>query len=234
MISRVTISGADDRVDPNSLLALTHAFPFVEWGILYSEKRHGTPRYPSQEWIDSLPEMRTSLHLCGASARGTLNGRDDYLMLQVNRAGVTGRVPFQRVQVNGYAPPALGLVAIAPRWIRFFEFILQVREEALLEIAAQDVRAIQAGGGRASILLDASAGRGIEAVYPTSWPARDVSMGFAGGIRPSTVESLIKSVRHDHVTWIDMESGVRDDNDRFDLALVRDVLERCKPYVRTP
>lgn len=40
-LTRVTITGADDAVEPAELQALSHEFPFVEWGILHSYKRFG-------------------------------------------------------------------------------------------------------------------------------------------------------------------------------------------------
>jgi len=85
----------------------------------------------------------------------------------------------------------------------------------------------------ASVLLDASGGRG-RTFYPADWPGLslcNVSVGLAGGITPSTVADLVRGVRlGDPVTWIDMESGVRTD-DRFDLSLARDVLERVRTMV---
>ncbi len=227
MLTRVTISGADDAVDPKALQALSSEFPFVEWGILYSAKRSGEPRYPSLQWLNTLPtqcwdgrRIQLALHLCGESARNTLDGSGVWLQ----------RVfpSFQRVQVNGYTPPAAGLVLVAQRWT-VFEFILQVREEAHLEGAAEDIHAM-GHYKRASILFDPSGGRGLEAFrWPT--PPPGIRMGYAGGIKPSTVLDVLRDIGPvDASFWIDMESGVRTD-DKFDLALVRKVLEQCAPYV---
>ena len=47
MLTTVTITGADDRVDPWELARLSEEFPHVEWGVLISTGRAGTPRYPS-------------------------------------------------------------------------------------------------------------------------------------------------------------------------------------------
>ena len=74
MLTRVTITGADDDVDPEALLALSREFPFVEWGILYSAKRVGTPRYPTTEWMARLPPVPKAFHLCGQSARDRGHG----------------------------------------------------------------------------------------------------------------------------------------------------------------
>ena len=117
MLTRVTVTGADDAVDPRALMALGVEFPFVEWGVLMSESRQGTPRYPTRRWMIGLENtakdaMRTatamnlSAHFCGAVAREALAGR-------LHDLPVIERV--RRIQVNGYAPPSPGLVSFARR-----------------------------------------------------------------------------------------------------------------------
>jgi len=68
--------GADDGVNPSDLLSLSLKYPFVEWGILVSWKRYGTPRYPSPQWTQRLAlAQRVSgtgafaAHLCGDAMR---------------------------------------------------------------------------------------------------------------------------------------------------------------------
>ena len=51
---RCTITGADDLVDPDDLVVLSREYPFVEWAILISASRAGTPRYPSSAWLERL------------------------------------------------------------------------------------------------------------------------------------------------------------------------------------
>lgn len=215
----VTITGADDAVDVKQLALLSSIYPFVEWGILLSPKRRGSPRYPSERWLSRLRHaratecvsMRLSLHLCGEASRCTLAGIDEWLR---------DRHWFGRVQINGYEPPAPDLVHLAQT--EMFEFILQVRSEDQLQESARDAAQMP----RASLLFDASGGRGIE---PARWPTAPlgVHMGYAGGIKPENVVQVIAAigpVDWDDA-WIDMESGVRDANDRFDLDKVRAVLQ---------
>lgn len=211
----VTITGADDRVDPNALLALAREFPFVEWGILYSIKRQSTPRYPTESWINHLtriPGLKLSLHLCGEPARNTLAGGDAWLV---------ERPWFRRVQVNGYTAPAPALVKVA-KTLPSFEFILQVRREEDLQEAARDAAQMPS----ASLLYDPSGGTGKECFR---WPVAPfgTKLGYAGGIKPATVLDVLGQIGPvDESAWIDMESGVRDSENRFDLGLVREVLEK--------
>jgi hypothetical protein len=50
-IDRVTITGADNNNTHEELLELQKKYPFVEWGILYSQKKAGENRYPTLDHI---------------------------------------------------------------------------------------------------------------------------------------------------------------------------------------
>ncbi len=228
MLTRVTVTGADDDVDPTELRALSMEFPFVEWGILFSRTRFGTPRYPCTSWIQSFAQvarassMALAAHFCGQCARDTLAG--DECGLKALFGGV-----FQRVQLNGFvAAAAEPLIRIAPK--HSVEFILQARVEEEI----QDAVHAAARMPRASILFDPSSGQGIEAFR---WPVAPlgVRMGYAGGIKPSTVVDVLRDIGPvDGDFWIDMESGVRDEHGSFDLQRVRAVLEAARPWVQMP
>lgn len=230
LLIRVTITGADDQVDPRALVELSARFPFVEWGILLSTSRAGQPRYPTEEWIWSLARatgrrpVHLAAHFCGACARETLSGARNWSL----------EVPLSvdRIQLNGYeelTPAFCGMVSSAtcdagP------EYILQARTSSGLETAMRDRRRIRRG----SILIDPSGGRGLDA--HALWAAVERGeewIGFAGGITPANVVEAISFLdeRRSGPFWIDMESGVRVD-DRFDLGLVNQVLEAAEPFVR--
>ena len=222
-LTRVTISGADDGVDVKELEALSREFPFVEWGILLSHTRSGKqPRYPSPRWLTALewlwgPEMKTALHVCGRAALEVMDKPARWL----------AHSTFKRVQINGWAPGVANLDVLG-RCAREHEceFILQARSEDVLQAAAHEAMAI----GSASVLFDPSGGRGIEAFQ---WPTAPLGarMGYAGGIKPETVLDVLAELGPRADFWIDMESGVRDEHDRFDVGRVRAVLEAAAPCV---
>jgi phosphoribosylanthranilate isomerase len=239
MLESVTITGADDAVDVASLVALSTEFPFVEWGILVSELRAGTSRYPSREWMIALEDaathhvrtndvsrkpMKLAAHFCGAVARAALAGRLHDLPV-IERA--------QRIQVNGYVAASFGLALFAQK-MPCYEVILQVRLEAELQNAAHEVMSMRSG----SLLFDPSGGRGIE---PFKWPRAPLGarMGYAGGIGPENVVDVVQRIYEDsgmltsEPFWIDMESGVRTD-DRFDLGKACAVLEAVKQLCCVP
>ncbi len=225
MLTGVTITGADDAVDPRELARLSGEFPFVEWGILFSPKRAGTPRYPSPGWLMHLPRMRVAAHFCGECTRATLAGEPGWMLITVARE-------YARLQINGFEPPAAGLVSLARR-PHSPHIILQVREERAIQDAARVAHEI--GPERASLLFDPSGGRGIE---PFRWPTPPfgLRMGYAGGINPSNVLDVIGDIAVANVMtfedwWIDLESGVRDEHDRFDLRRVRELLEKVAPHI---
>lgn len=223
----VTITGADDAVDPHQLAHLSRFYRFVEWGVLFSEKRRGSPRYPSLRWVRTLEDLAQdrrlflSMHLCGSEAR-------------IATARPTEFWPgsaWRRVQINGYEP---GTANEKWRRSRFdlggghdgFRWILQARSEQTIDAVWTDALAADA-----YVLYDPSGGAGKG---PTSWPEMPDGSGFAGGIGPDNVEEVLRSIltrppRNSNnaqlrSVWIDMESGVRTD-DKLDLDKVRAVLD---------
>lgn len=252
----VTITGADDRVDIDDLIERSYQFPWVEWGVLISIKRQGTSRYPSIDWLNTLATkwldaqhetpcaFRLAAHFCGATARDTIAGDPQHLDVPYMRA-------FRRVQLNGYVAGTKHewhaggpLRRLANHRDRFIEFILQARTVDDLHEALLDATNI----GRASVLFDASGGRGIGS--DGGWPedARDVTgfdvpIGYAGGIGPDNVHDVLSAVGKRKGMWIDMESGVRTPMgagpdvdrlaDRFDLTRVDQVLLAVQQALET-
>lgn len=229
-LETVTISGADDGVDRKELDALAEEFPFVEWGILLSRSRVGTPRYPSVENISRLasesPPGRIAFHLCGEPARQTMAGQ--------------GPEPHGavRFQLNGFTELALGGKDRTPlaSWIARCEdelcpVILQVGNLKALEVAARFAEPFDL----VSALYDESGGRGEASLrWPDMPEDPELHVGYAGGLTPDNVEWYIRKLETmkplDALTWIDMESGVRTQN-RFDLTKVRSVLETARRFV---
>lgn len=231
-LSRITISGADDEVDPWDLVDLTRRFPFVEWGILVS-KRPGRPRYPTSNWLNSLADALMkgrmfphflSAHLCGSAAEEFCQGESSWVQsLPANTS---------RLQINGCQPwPApVDVIQNALGSRNDLELIVQVREVTDLNTALLFAESVTTPGNRVSALFDPSGGRGLET---KEWPSTPATfpLGYAGGIKPSTIESTISQIgKRSKPYWLDMESGVRTD-DRFDLKLVREVLVRAAPYI---
>lgn len=243
-LDRVTITGADDSVNVKQLVDLFQEFPFVEWGILASSGRMGSPRFPSAAWLNDLCEtsfthnykMQLSLHLCGKVVRQLLMGIDEIK----ERALL---VPFQRIQLNfhGEGSPCYpsnffeSLLAFGDKQIIFQ--IDGARGNVYLEsILSRELgRRVDAVG-----LFDASGGAGV---LPEKWPHPRYVLGsywnyhgYAGGLSPDNLAEqlpLINEVAFSCRFWIDVETGIRSDNDKvFDLDKVRRFLEIAKPHIK--
>lgn len=210
----ITFTGADDRNDPAAMALLAARYP-IEWGILLSPKRQGSPRYPSLEWIRrflAVKPGRISAHLCGAYSAALVDlhplpGEIDEI--------VTNH--FHRAQING-APAHAARQLTAWGAERMLQVILQ---------------APQGFPSDASVtwLHDGSGGRGIS---PDTWPAPPIPsarVGYAGGLRAENIApavDTISAVARNY--WLDMESGVRDKGDRFSLTMCHDICELVYGY----
>lgn len=238
MIKKVTITGADDNTDPKALFELSRAYPFVEWGILRSQRQEGRPRYPSNDWMFAFkmehmslsnrsiqrPSIQVSIHLCGSWVREFLEGN-------MFPARFLGEL-YQRVQINTHGElhrvteDFITLVKSMPET----EFIMQV-DGLMNEFIQRSV-----GNFRVAALFDLSSGAGI---LPDHWPKplHGIHCGYAGGLSPENVVDQIRSIEviaGDSPTWIDVETHVRsviDGKDVLDMSKVETFLRRSAPFV---
>jgi hypothetical protein len=228
----VTITGADDAVPEIELVRLAKRYPFVEFGILVSPKRTGSPRYPSLQWITNtlqnaarMPPMRVAIHMCGAATREAEEGDTGWLREIADY--YCGAI---RVQLNGYEATGINSlsrhVTVAASCGIDLRFILQARDAQAFTYLSQLVRWQLPTG---AVLYDPSGGRGLK--LEAGWPRgyEGVSTGYAGGITPETATAAYAQCLLRGGDWIDLESGVRTD-DCFDLDKVRAVLDSIEQY----
>lgn len=199
----VTLTGVDEFTPFDDILALGQ-MPGVELGFLYSLDARGS-RFVSLAWLLAvLPclRCRTALHVCGNSARR-----------QLLSGGLDACLPWLgRVQVNG--PVGIGelplLADAVPQLI--------TQHDAYNEPLA---RADVAGH---ALLVDGSGGLGI---LPTHWqrPQTTKPVGFAGGLSLGNLPLQWRRIAAVAAGpwWIDLETGLRSKDDRFDAAEARRV-----------
>lgn len=235
-LTTVTISGVDASIALDDLLTLSREFPFVEWGVLLSQAAGAHPKYPDHDWVDGLCHfarsnaMALSGHVCGAWTRELLSGAWPQPLQ---------RFFFNRLQLNISTMPA---EAIQPeRWIPLLapgcEIIVQFNHLKPRFDPVTLVKKLERANHAASVLFDASGGRGIET---KAWPAPlDLpKMGYAGGLHPHNIRAqlaqlMLVTAGNPCTLWIDMESGVRTtDGLHLDLARVRRCLEVAAGFVR--
>lgn len=234
-LDRVTITGADESIAPSDLFELSAEFPFVEWGILYSHRHSGTPRYPRNVWSAELADLaektkiNLSAHICGRWVRDVvLGGEFTWRDVFAGKDQV-----YQRIQLNFHAEP---------HNIPHPKFFDIVRDDGRPFILQQDgvndamLKLCRSEHGLANVLplFDVSGGAGI---LPRFWPMAhpNVYQGYAGGLGPVNIVDQIKLIGEAagaERIWIDMETKVRSSDDRlFDLSKVRDCLVQAKPFV---
>ena len=105
-------------MDPRLLLAVSRAYPWVEWGVLFRDDLAGTPRYASTKALADLKvvndaagrPMRLAAHLCGPYCEAVLQGPDAAVPTLRRLATQYG---FKRVQVNATEANSVTLLAAA-------------------------------------------------------------------------------------------------------------------------
>jgi len=241
----VTLTGADDNTDPAKLLELSRRFPFVEWGILLSEGRAGSGRYPEGKWLRELhdaiydlpwrPQRGFAAHLCGKTMRKVVSGDDtwgDHHWLSPSNVATM----FSRFQLNfsarreGYDEEVLN--SLFSRWLYAFAKPMITQEHAgndgVTEILQDQDQTHYRSYRLHQVLHDASGGRGVAPdVVPQ--PVAGMLNGYAGGIGPDNVIDRLNAVEAAvgrGYCWIDMENSLRDENDQFDLDRATSVLEQ--------
>ena len=242
VINKVTVTGADDSVDINKMFEIQEKYPFVEWGILLSEKYSlgdGAGRFPSKKWLQELinsnsisrTKLNLSGHICGKWVTKTLLG--EFPCLET----IHGNFPdyFTRFQLNTHAElhkvdfDKLDLVLKKLRSnVQSVIFQLDGVNDIMVPMWKRNHRNI-------SGLFDLSHGAGI---LPSAWPKPIEGMycGYAGGLSPDNVieqlEKIVIANGDDKETWIDAETLLRSpDNRTFDLDKVVQFLENSKKYV---
>lgn len=220
-IKYCTITGADDQVDPEDLVSLSYRYPFVEWGILFSLDREKTSRYPSERWVydfldaaeNYMIDINRSAHLCGYYAEQFVKC-DPKIFSLLNH--------FQRVQLNiNFRKSKIDPDSIHMQ-IQFAgtrPVITQYNEDNKWAWCSfKDLP-------NHEVLYDGSGGRGIVGDWIPPLPL--VTCGYAGGLTPDNLADELEKIGQvagDHEIWIDMESGVRTDN-QLDLEKVERVLQ---------
>jgi hypothetical protein len=223
-LKQVTLTGADDSVNPSDLVEISKEYGFVEWGILLGSK--GGTRFPTKRWIEDLLKvapttMNLSAHLCGHFVT-------DALIFDV---GPNLDPKFQRTQVNTHGA-LFNLYGVKTKWIK------GIPQKVIFQCDGVNDDMIHGFTkmGLGSPLFDTSSGAGV---LPKDWPKawQDTYCGYAGGLDPTNVVEELKKIdlqTSGQPFWIDMETRVRSNRDaQFNLGLCREVLEAVKPFIGT-
>jgi hypothetical protein len=204
-----------------------HDWPsFIEWGVLFREEKEGTQRFPKRDWIEKFVVGKPHLaaHLCSSRCEALLNGNFTFVRELHEKLGF-GRFQINATMANGVNSATLGKaqvenIAKIARELTNAEFIIQRNDETkplwegMEELGEQSPRNV-------SYLFDASVGRGV-VVDDFPPPKYEwARYGYAGGIKPENVQHVVRKVAAKVPpgvqVWIDMESGIREMDDKFSV-----------------
>lgn len=237
-IERVSLTGADDAVDIRQLADIAQSYPLVEWAVLYFPEREGTPRNPTAAWREAFLDAElplTAAHLCGEQVFAELLDAGT-AAARLRDLGCYGRI---QVNINArrsvFTPDQVRLIYRRLLDHTRSAVILQCHAavqpviDAFLEDLPPDQREW------VHLLFDSSRGKGE---VPSDWPRPRVVRGethlcgYAGGLSPAILPEQLPRIAQAAgagAWWIDMESGLREDN-RFDLARCRAVLQHAEAW----
>lgn len=230
----VTVTGADDSMQPKDLISVANDYPFVEFGILLSKKQQGGKRFPSQDWLEELyiswrqEKFALSGHLCGEWVRDLCLGKPSFF----KDCGYIWKM-FSRLQLNFHAEPHI---------VRDKEFSEVFREylpnvPIIFQMDGMNEKifySVEARWGiQAFPLFDSSGGEGL---LPKEWPVQPFNQycGYAGGLSPDNLQREMEKISEvaPGPIWIDAETLLRSENDMvFDLEKVRRFLKMASPWV---
>lgn len=239
----MTFTGADDSTNIQELMEIRSPRLEVEWGILYNPHYDDVPmrRFPTMDWIDRLVaawnqesrivdrlslRVQACLHVCGNEVRNLLYGESTLLP----------DWRFGRYQLNT-SKMTRGEVLASPA--RITDGTFDSAAEIILGGDFNSLDAVQFSERGFNTLFDASGGRGStrRSYWPdgSGGPSRGLrpGCGYAGGINPDNVAEILGDISQatsHHPCWIDMESGVRT-NDQLDLGKCREVVRKVEAYL---
>ena len=228
-INKVTITGADDKINHIDLLNLSIKYPFVEWSILFSTSRQGLERYPSNTWISELNNYNIllSAHFCGWFSNEVLEKSNIDLLKNLSPI-------FKRIQLNynfkrsknWNINPIIEYAKQNPERSIIFQHNNN-NSDTLNELIWNSPRNIH-------FLYDASGGNGLydDSIFRAD-PFSDYT-GYAGGINSDNVDDVCKMITentNNSNCWIDLESGIRTNN-QFDLVKVESILNKTSNFIK--
>lgn len=223
MLKYLTFTGIDAHCDASELKKLQEEYSVVEFGVLTSKNNIGCKkRYPSLEKMQEFADsgLRMACHVCGGVARDAMRtGKFDEVQ---ELLGPMFNV-FQRFQYNingckctsyfryeGDVP--IIIQAGTPDGETFYH---------CMNVLCRD--------GRIQGLMDSSGGRGVYSGDFDIVQDETKFVGYAGGLGVDNVKSAYLYLQRrlgDKPFWMDMESGVRDADDWFDISKARRVCEQ--------
>lgn len=238
-INKISLIGVDEKTNLYDLVKLQYSTNIpLEYGFLYSSPREGEEnRYPTGNFINFAKGVLSdhsdgtvSLHLCGDVAYYYLV--NEYVK---NYPLVHLIENIDRIQFNLH-------------WGKLKQHPIEIIEDGIAYYQQNDQRVIfqyndnnkefidllKHRETHVDILFDNSGGLGKELNNPQK-AIKGFNCGYAGGISPDNVYGILNRISQvndeDTSIYIDMESGIRDENDWFSIEKCKQVIKEVERWI---
>lgn len=212
----VSFVGVDESTNFEDLKTFSNINRIYEFGILHSNSRNGKDkRYPSHEFTKKYlewaknNEIYSSLHLCGASIDKFL--KEDEQIMQLSRLAGRIQLNLNIKKYLDYEDLANKIIYVADKYK--FGIILQYNNS---KKKFNELFLSKIFNFNLSLLNDSSGGFGRKIkIEKINMPHPKYFTGYAGGICLDNVLDVIEwieNVNKNNKYYIDMESGIRENN----------------------
>jgi len=244
MLDLISFVGIDEQTNLKSIVDLEESYKeksiSAEYGFLYSESRSKSDdsRYPPLPFIlESVlflhrNSVKTSIHLCGEEVINDYLNGEEYIFELIDNSRVQLNFNIRKHDTD----TLIAQVLAASQYKGQKSLILQYNDSKK-EFINRIVELYDAIKSKPTIdiLYDKSGGYGrpLTAIDPIPG-ADDFYMGYAGGINPENVLSILRMLENNvnrfKPYYIDMESGIRTNN-ILDLDKVSSVYSQCVEFI---
>lgn len=243
-VSRVGFCGVDETIDifELELFLKKYAELNIEWSILFHHGKTGN-KFPTLEWVRmfssklSFFNHELSAHLCGDNCIDFINGKLNFLYnlksigfkrFQLNITKLNG------VNIESFELDVIPKILENIRINNDVEFIFQYNKET--KFFCEHLIKFDNFENKAKnmcFLFDESKGTGeLSKKFPK--PIIGYRCGYTGGINESTLNTFLKNVeesicgykcKHERYNFfLDMESGIRNEQNKFCLKKCGNIL----------
>lgn len=235
-LEKITFSGVDCNTHLPTLQAMATQYPKLELGILLSKSRSGKDnKYPDFTTIKMITEMipkeQLSLHLCGKVCKSLLVDGLSKFPIKIENGWIDFPLvkKFARVQLNFDYNDVPDIDFIGLKNILFnHEIIIQLHGRN-----GSCIPMLKEFNANISGLVDTSKGTGLSVIWKKPC-FRGVKCGYAGGLGPGNLKKKLKQLdsilERDEVTWVDMETNIRNNN-WFCLDRVNQCLKEAHQFL---
>ncbi len=222
---KITFAGIDESYPISEVLRIQDKYPEVEFALLISINNSGNKfRYPSLNYLLHLLDHREfcnfSLHLCGSIIDKYITYISEGEGREEIKKWFDVMFSANRIQMNTKNKEKHELAYKHAYKTTFIQPVNSFEERI---------------NDKVNLLWDKSGGKGV---FDGEWPipVDNQTCIYAGGIKPSNIIE-VKEIVRDLLCFkpeadirLDMESGIRDSNDRVDGEAIQFICKEIYGY----